>query len=221
MKLRRILFLMIVFLVAVAGTALANTAYDTYRAKKMALTFNGKTVSYGALAVQTKGNDIPMISLQDAAEMFGGYYSVDEESGKINYHKPNVQLFFMWKEAGNQGKDFGINHTVTSNTDLQISITAIVDSVFGKIDEVQFVILDPSGNEVLKQNEKVSLIKKILKKDVISKLNKENVSYIPLASNPENFKFKETGLYKVQFFVKPEGEKQFYLVDQAIVESVE
>lgn len=210
MKRRRILLLVLVLFVAGAGTALANSVYDHYRAKKLNVNLNGSPVFTNALLVQMDRKSVPMGGLQGLLNAFGGYMKVNEEDGRVDIYKPNAQLVLMWSDAKAKDRGYTLSHTVKKDRGLFMRLTAIVDSVHENIDAVQFRILDPDGNEVIKIEDDQDEVRRSLSRDNITNVSMDFF-----------YTFEKEGLYTVHFSVKPGGSDQFYRIGQALLESVD
>lgn len=206
MKLRRILLLMMVFVIAGAGTAFANSVFDYLRAKKVDVTVNGESVAVNGHQVQIDRKNVPMADVQSMLNELGGYMRVDEKTGKIDIYKPNVQLVLMWSDTRARDQ-FLFSHTVKKDRALNIRLIATVDSVLEDIETVRFSILDPSDTVVLEVEDDKS----------VSTL-KNNITHI---RNDFQYTFDKAGLYTVQFSVKPRGSDQFFQVGQSVFESTE
>lgn len=205
MKLNRVLLLIMVFVIAAAGTAFGYSAYEYLRAKKMDVSVNGEAIAGSGYLAQINRKDVAMADVQSLLNATGGYMRVDEKTGKMDIFNPNVQLVLMWSES--RAKGLVYSHTVRKDQPLNVRLTATVDSVFDDIEFVRFSILDPSGEEVLQVEDDKSV-----------KTLKENTTHI---RNDFLFTFDKKGTYTVEFSVKPKGSDQFYRVGQTKIESVD
>lgn len=206
MKLNRVLLLIMVFVIAAAGTAFANSALEYLRAKKMEVAVNGETVAASGYLAQINRKDVAMADVQSLLKTFGGYMRIDEKTGKIEIFKPNVQLTVNVKESGRSNK-YIHTHTFEVNRVYDIRISATVDGVLEDMEALQFTILDPSGKELVSQTVVGSVV------------NDNNITQLNLDIN--KWLIEKPGLYTANFSIKPVGEDQFYRVGQTKFEYIE
>ncbi|OUM95580.1 MAG: hypothetical protein BAA02_12735 [Paenibacillaceae bacterium ZCTH02-B3] len=204
-SLKRILLLFLVMTFAGAGTVLANSVYDYVRARQAVVTFNGKKLSEGYL-IQTGKHTVPAVDAESLLGALGGYMRMDEKTGQIDIFKPNVQVTV---NAKNSNQTYTHTHKFKNNRLHEIQITVTADGVTEEIEAMQLTILDPSGQEIRRVTDDGPIPKSM----ATSSITQVNLEFL--------IRLEKTGLYTVEFSVKPKGEKQFFRVGKTVFESVE
>ena len=206
MRLKRLAMLLLVFMVAGAGTVFANTVYERYTAKKIVVKVNNAKLATTGLEVDIDDNQqgVQMAGIKEIVKELGGI--VTSEKDTVSVYKPNVQLSVYYVKKDDSKEEFGklyLNKDKKKNT-LNLEVFAKVDSLFTDISSLKLSIRDPFGAEIAS--------------DVYNLKNHADNFWLTF-KGLTYVEFKYSGNYTIQLLMKPSGDNQFIPVSQMVIES--
>ncbi|GGF87188.1 copper amine oxidase [Paenibacillus aceti] len=155
--------------------------------QKVRLLMNGRELEDGSYIVDGK-TYIPLRELQ-------GLIHYDEATKTVYYYKPNVHMFLFQSSDGNAFGD--INKTGK----LKFNVFSQIDNLKTNISAVRVSITSPDGNSNVIQTSDI-------------KEQKENFWF---RTEDYTYDFKNSGKYKIGFYMKPADSKEFILVSEKII----
>lgn len=197
MKLKRILLLILMFIIFGAATAFANDSFEWYKGKSVKVIVNDKELSSPGLLIEGK----TMLPLREIANTLQAIVNWNGNTQTVNIHKPNVHITLVQMLKGNSFRSFG---QVIHKTNFEFNIFTQVDSITTKVHSFKITIVDPKG-EILYTYE-----------DVLTQ-QKENIW---IGTPAIDLEFKELGKYTVKVFMKVDEKADYSLVSEKMFPSI-
>jgi hypothetical protein len=209
MKVKRLLALILIFTLLGVATVFADTVYEKYNAKKVAVKVNGTTLDAFGLEVDISRNEAgietkTMVPLDELVNSIGGIVSVDDKG--INIYKPNVQMSVA---SPDDRKSIRVVEKGKSDIKFPFYVVAFMDSINTDISNIMITVVDPFGDEITIADNEYSLAKEDQGKEVFN-----------FTSKTLELKIKWTGKYTVNLHMKEVGSNKYYKVGQIAIYSV-
>jgi hypothetical protein len=206
MRTRRVAILIVIFSLVGAGSIFANSAYEKYNAKKLAITLNGTAIENPGLIVDFGKSSRTMAPIQELAQTFGAIVNYDESAGTVQLIKPNVQLSIHTVTKGEKNnielsKPFGL---VAIQKYKNLAVLAQIDNLTVPVNALRVTIKDPFDTEIER---------------VDNKIDKQDKNYWSMFI-PAEINFKYIGDYTVNFFIQQSADSEFVQVSQLTIQSV-
>jgi hypothetical protein len=197
MKFKRILLLILVFIIFGAATAFANDSFEWYKGKSVKVVVNGKELSSPGLLIDGK----TMLPLREIANTLQAIVNWNDNTQTVKIHKPNVHLSLVQMGRNNSFTPFG---QVIHKTKYDFHIFTQVDSITTKVHSFKITIVDPKGETLYTYED-------------VLKEQKENIW---IGTDKINLEFKELGKYTVKVFMKVDQAEDYSLVSEKTFPSI-
>jgi hypothetical protein len=186
---------LVALILAMIGTTavMADDIYETFKAKKLSITVNGKSIDKPALQVTNGGVMVPLEQLRDTVQAM-----VESSGDKITIYKPNVHMLLISSTI------FG---SVTNGKGKKVDFTihTQVDNLKKPIKNMKFEIFDPNNKSV---------------HESIHPISKEDAEYGTFWLNaPVSLQFDLKGDYTIKAYMQYEERGEYFLVAEKIVKS--
>jgi len=198
MKWKRTLLLVLILAVVGTTAVMAEDLYETFKAKKLSITVNGKSLDKPALQVTNGSVMIPLDQVKDTIQAM-----VEQNGDKITIYKPNVHMLLII-----EGKDRVVHFgSVTNGKGKKVDFTihTQVDNLRKPIKNMKFEIFDPNNKSVHQT------IFPISSEDADNGIFWLNV--------PVSVQFDLKGDYTIKAYMQFEEPGEYFLVSEKVIQS--
>lgn len=202
--------MLLTLIIAVIGTTavFAKDIVETIRAKKITVQTGGTSIT--GYSVQSNGKVlVPLDEITETLEAV-----VEYNDDEVEIYKPNVHLslfnvarkttklfgFTIKKDEYTLNAPFGV---VTEGGEYEFIISAQVDSMPVEVENIQYEIIDPDGEQIYSSSYQIKL------KD-----------YFWHTTEPISLRFNQTGEYKINLYMQTEPKGDYHLVSRKILKTL-
>lgn len=197
MKLGRVLLLTLALISLITLSVGADDGYQSYKAKSVKLSVNGKETKDNVLQLEDGKAFLPLPAMTDTLQALTKW---DAKGQSLQVYKPNVHIF-PFQVSRKELVRFG---TVYKGK-YEFFIETQVDNLQTSISSLKINIVDPYGSTVYGY----------IYEDQLKDVGEE----FWLTTEPISLDFKYTGKYTIKVYMKLSQDSEYALVSEKVIRS--
>jgi hypothetical protein len=202
MKLKRIILLVLAFVLVGTASAFADEAVEMYKGSKVKVVVNGETLDVPGILLTVDGKSKTMLPSRDVADKLQAMVYWDDATRTVYISKPNVHITLTQPLKDNV---IGMFAQVYYKNHYDFVVFTQMDNLPKNIRAVKFEITDPYG-QVVTEGEH------------IFESYPGKMYWLPFKAS---MKFDYVGTYKVKVYMKSDAEDRYFLVSEKLLESTQ
>ncbi len=193
MKWKRLFILITALSIFSTVTIAADDVWESYKAKKMKVTWNGKEIAPSAVQLADGKKMLPASEISNSVQALVKF---DESTDTLHMYKPNVHIFLQ-QIIRDEVKPFGN----VAKGKYEFSIFSQVDNLLTPVHSFMITVEDPYG-EIVYHTENVL------------EEQKDNFWFVTPTIKLD---FKYTGKYKVKYAMKISEDASYQTVAEKVI----
>lgn len=207
MRIKRLVILVIVFVLVSAISVFARDAVQSFRGKDVKVYINETQLTKPGILVSehTSLKNTTMLPLREISETLQAIVNWDDKTQSVHIYKPNVHISLIEEIEERRRKVHRIFGQVSHKLNVDFAIFIEIDNITTQVHSVKVEMLDPKGH--------------IVHDEIIETLaEKRNELWV--TSRVSNFDFAEVGSYNIKVYMKINENDDYSLVSERMLQSL-
>lgn len=207
MRYKRLLILVIAFVLISAVSVLANDTYQSFRGNNVKVYVNDSQLDKPGILVSNHSElrGTTMLPLREISETLQAIVQWNGRTQTVNIYKPNVHISLIEEVEERRRVVHRIFGQVTHQLNVDFAIFIEIDNITTPVHSVKVEMLNPNGKMV---HEEV----------VETLLDKREELWV--TSRVSDFDFLEVGGYKIKVYMKINADDDYSLVSERMLQSL-
>ncbi len=209
MKLKRVIFLTLAFIMVGAASVVADDAYDNYKAKQIKISINHSEASLPGLMMGSSKTVLDskiMLPLNEISGTMQALVKWNADTQTVQIYKPNVHIFLF---SDKTKKPFGSVY----KGKYDFIIFTQIDNLLTDVDSLKITLHDPYGDEVKLKDKNGDELK--ISEEISGQ--QDNFWYVSPQLSAD---FKYVGKYTLNFYLRSKGSPDYTLISQKVMNAI-